>query len=234
MAININLIYEAVKEQVSKETGVGYLNPAAFNSFANQSQVELFNRYAQIYQDEQRVTDKIRPFIKRSVLGIDSTGKMTYPTDYVNKVAIRAFDPIELAAEQKKCDPQNPINYNSIKQIKVKTIDNNKLGDRLDSSILAPDLSHPINVFYDTYNQFYPINLGSCFFEYLRQPVEVVWGYTLDANGLEVYNSATSVNFEFDWLMRNEIIASICGYFAVSVSDGELEKSSDKILQNQS
>lgn len=233
MAIIINTIYIAVQKVISKETGSGYLDPSQFNVFANMSNVELFNKYADIYQDTQRVTDKIIPFIKKSVQSIDEDGHMAYPTNYVDKIAVRAFNPDEYDAAAKIATDAEPIDYDELSQIKIKTIDNDKLGDRLSSSVLKPDRNHPITTFYDTYAQFYPINTGSCLFEYLRQPVDVLWAYTLDANGLEVYNSTLSINYEFNWMMQNELIIKICQYFGVSVREKDLVEYSQGMQSQQ-
>lgn len=235
MATSVNDIYVSVQKQVQKELSTGYLDPAQFNSFANQAVVELFNKYASEFQNTSRVTDKILPFIISSVQPVDSIGKMIYPADYVNKVAIRAFDPDALDAATLVCDadPDLQVNYNSLPQIKVKIIDNDKLGDRLSSSILKPDKYHPIVTFYYTFLKVNPITIGSIVFDYLKQPAEVVWAYTTDTYGLEVYDAANSVDFEFNWLMRNELIVKICSYFGVSVRESELVQASQLMEAQQ-
>lgn len=233
MALNINTIYTYVQQVVFKDISTGYLDPVQFNSFANMANVELFSKYAAIFQDTQRVTDKIKPFIKKSVLEVDEDGHLEYPSDYVDKIAIRAYDPIEMVAARDSCSDEEPINYNKIKQIQVKTIDNNKLGARLSSSVVKPTLERPIAIFYDDYVQFYPIDTGAAFFEYLRQPATVVWGYTTGSNGLEQYDSTTSVNFEWDWMMTNEVIATICSYFGVAIREEQLIQGSQMIKSEQ-
>lgn len=234
MALNINLVYTSVLQQVQKELSTGFLSADQFNSFVNQGQVELFNKYADIYQATMMVTDKILPFIKKNVLIINpTTGRMTYPTDYVDKVAVRAFEPDALAKADAVCDDDNPIDYYSLPQIKVKTIDNAELGDRLTSLVVAPTMKRPICTFYDSYLQFYPVTVGSCIFEYLRQPVEAVWAYTLDANGLPVYDSTNSVNLEWSWKMRNEIIIKVCWYFGISVRETDLIQSTNAMAEQQ-
>lgn len=231
--ISVDTIYTYVQRLVQKDITTGYLDPEQFNAFANMANVELFGKYAAIYQDTQRVTDKIKPFIKKSVLAVDEDGHMEYPSDYVDKVAIRAYNAAEIEAASALCQDDEPINYKKISQIQVKTIDNNKLGGRLSSTVVQPTRERPIATFYDDYVQFYPIDLGAAFFEYLRQPVTVVWAYTTGANGLEQYDSANSVNFEWDWLMTNEVICAICDYFGVSVSASDLQQGIQAIKDNQ-
>ncbi len=159
---------------------------------------------------------------------------MTYPTNYVNKISVRAFDQESYDAEMARAKALNIApDYNLIKQIYVKTIDNDKLGSRMNAGYLAPTRDHPINTFYSSYNQFYPIDLGVCVFEYLKQPATPVWAYTLAANGLPVYDAANSTNFEWNWNMQNELIISICGYFGVSVSADMLIRDSNMLEQKQ-
>ncbi len=231
MSINVNTVYTSVQAVIAKELGSGYCPPATFDIYSNMATNELFNKYADIYQERQQITDKILPFIKKEIIDIDfTTGRMLYPSDYVDAVAIRAFDPVELAAALCSDDPPN---YNAIRQIKVKVIDNDELGDRLTSLVVNPTQARPIAVFYDSYLQFYPVSVGSAILEYLRQPIDVVWGFTLDIYGLEVYDPTTSVNFEFDWKMTNELIVKICEYFGVSVREQDLVQYSIGMQQQQ-
>lgn len=230
--ISVDLIYRYVFEIIQKNLGTGYLDPAQFNAYANMATTELFNKYSDTYQQKQRITDKLRPFIKKATLPIDVNGHMFYPDDYVTQVAVRAFDSDSVDAAFAECeDETDTINYNEISQIKVKVIDNNKVGDRLSSSYLKPDKYQPIAVWYDDYVQWYPSNLGNGVLEYLREPIEVVWGFTTPAL-LEVYDSTTSVNFEFNWIMKNELIIKICSYFGVGVREEDLVKYS-QLMQTQ-
>lgn len=234
MSISVNQIYEAVQKLTLKDVGLGYLDPDQFNSLAQLTNVELFNKYVAIYQNTQLITDKMLAFIVKEVLPIDETGKMSYPTNYVNKIAVRAFDQASYDAEVARAKALNEApNYNLIKQIKVKTIDNDKLGDRMDAGYLAPTKENPINTFYDTYNQFYPIDLGVCLFEYLKQPATPIWGYTTLPNGLPEYNPATSTDFSWNWNMQNEIIITIARYFGVSVSDQQLTQNANVLNTQQ-
>lgn len=234
MGVNINTVRQYVNATVLKDLGLGYLDNSQFNAFASMCNVQLFNRYAEIFQNTQRVTDKLRPFIKKSVLPIDETGKMDYPTDYVNKIAVRGFDQASYDAEMLRAkDLGVAPDYNVIKQIKIKTIDNDKLADRMNAGYLEPTRDNPINTFYDTYNQVYPTNIGVCIFEYLRQPVTPIWASTTATNGLPVYDPANSINFEFDWIMQNEIIITICNYFGVSVSEQQLVENANGLQKQQ-
>ncbi len=234
MAVNINTVYESVRALTLRDLGLGLLDPAQFTSMAQIANVQLFNKYFSEYQNTQLITDKVLSFITKEVLPIDTTGKMTYPTNYVNKISVRAFDQESYDAEMARAKALNIApDYNLIKQIYVKTIDNDKLGSRMNAGYLAPTRDHPINTFYSSYNQFYPIDLGVCVFEYLKQPATPVWAYTLAANGLPVYDAANSTNFEWNWNMQNELIISICGYFGVSVSADMLIRSSNMLEQKQ-
>ncbi len=234
MAININFVYVSVRDLTLKDLGSGFLSPQQFNTYANMANVELFNKYSDIYQEEQRVTDKILPFIKTSRLGVESNGHMDYPTDYVTSIAVRAYEPVSLKAEiDRACAASENPDYGVVEQIKVDVIDNDELGDRLSSSMLKPSLEYPIITFYDTYVQWYPTNIGSGFFEYLRQPIDVEWGFITQVNGLPSYSAAASTNFEWGWMMRNELIIKICNYFGISVRESDLIQTTNMAEANQ-
>jgi hypothetical protein len=233
MSINVNLVYTSVQQILLKEIGSGYLSPDQFNSFANQATIEIFNRNAEIFQDTSRITEKLTPFIKRSVIQVDDTGKMNYPSDWVHTLAVRAYDPDGLDEAVEECDDDNPPDYNTIKQIKVKVIDNDKLGDRLTSTIVAPTRYRPIVTMYSTYAQWYPIDVGAGVLDYLRKPLETVWAYTINGDDLEVYDPANSVDFEWNWQMRNELIITICKYFGVSVREDQIYQYSNQLQSQQ-
>lgn len=234
MSININIVYTYVQTLIQKELGTGYLAPDAFNNTVNSIQIELFNKYADIFQERQQITDKLYPFIKRNVLIVNTTtGRMAYPSDYVDKVAVRAFEPTALEVATKECDDDEPINYHEIPQIDVDVLDNSMLGNRLVSTVIPPTKEYPIATFYDTYLQFYPIDIGSCVFEYLRQPVTAVWAYTVGANGIEIYDSANSVDIEFPYKMTNEFIVKVAQYFGISIREADLVQATQILEKNQ-
>lgn len=233
MAINVNTVYQDVKYLINKEQGTGYLQPATFNAFAAQASREIFEEMFSQYQKTTAVTDSLLDFIKKSNLAIDDTGLMAYPSDYVHFIAVRAYDPVSLAAATAVCDDENPVDYSKIPQLNVKIIDNDKLGGRLMSKVVAPTKERPIATFYNDGLKFYPIDLGVAIFEYLRLPVNAVWGYTTDAYGLEVYDSATSTNFEWSEQVQNTLVARICKYFGVEVREQDLIQAANMIQQQQ-
>lgn len=235
MAISVDRIYQRLQQLVQKELSSGYISPPQFDSFANQAVVELVNKYAEVLQSETRVTERVLPLLKRSVLSVDDTGKMLYPTDFVHYLAVRAFDPDELKAANDKFDADGTVvDYNELAEIKVKLIDNDKLGDRLSSKVLRPDKYHPIASFYDFGAKIYPPDVGSVVFEYLRQPVTAHWGYlTNTVTLLEEYDASTSTNFEFPWMMENELVTTIAKYFGLSVQDPELFEGAQDLKDDQ-
>lgn len=233
--LSIDLLYRRVQNLISKELGTGYMTPVTFNENIEQATVELVNKYAEILQSSTRTTEAILPFLKRSVLTVDATGKMLYPDDYVHYLAIRAFDPDELEAAVELCEETDtPVDYNKIAEIKVKLIDNDKLGDRLSSKVLRPDKYHPIASFYDFGAKIYPPDVGSVVFEYLREPVTAHWGYLVNTTTLlEEYDSATSTDSEFRWQMQNEVIMTVCKYFGVSVREQDLVADAQDLKDDQ-
>ena len=108
------------------------------------------------------------------------------------------------------------------------------LGNRLVSTVIPPTKEYPICTFYDTYLQFYPIDIGSCIFDYLRMPITAVWAYTTDVTtGLPVYDAANSVNVEFPYKMTNEFMIKIANYFGVSVREDDLFKYTKSMEKDQ-
>ena len=55
-------------------------------------------------------------------------------------------------------------------------------------SVIDPVVDNPIYTLREAGIQFYPENIGSAKMSYVRTPPSIVWGYTLDSNGIPVWN----------------------------------------------
>lgn len=219
--ININTIYQKVQQLSNKFQGSGYLPPDEFNRYVNMASLEMLTQGFNAYQLNQRVTDDIRNFITNQKLQVDEYGKLDYPSDYMFYVALRSYSKSEYEALQENCK-NTLVDYASLTQIKVKLLDNDKLGTRLSSDLLKPTLQYPIAVIYADYIQLYPISIGLVQFDYLRRPQEAVWGYTQNIYGLPEYNAATSTNLDWHESVENKVIMKVCKYFGIEVREGEI------------
>lgn len=206
--ININDLYVSVRHFANKEQR-GFISPTQFNDFAARAVMESFMQKSLVFQSSQKISDDLRPFIKAVTVDVDSEGKLPYPEDYVHLSSVKYIRVVQVGGKTKKIP------------VELIPVDDNEIGYRLNSSIVAPDKEFPIMAYYDTYIKVYPEDLKRVELTYLRQPVTPVWAFTT-VNGRPVYDAANSVDIEFPKEMHNELMVKILSYVGINLREGEL------------
>lgn len=223
MSININTIKEICELVVNKNQS-GSLTPARFNTACQSVNWEWFNFcYGQpvlskngqqsndmFWQSTEKITNNLRPFIKKVVLQIDQTGKANKPTDFVQTSSVRYW-------------------YGT-KQIEVQMINDGGISTYTGSELFTPTKYNPIYCVYDDRIQFYPKDLGRVEFTYLRKPATPIWGYTT-VNGRPVYDATASVDFEYPEENVNEIAMRICSLWGISIRENQITQYTEQQQQ---
>ncbi len=199
----------------------GNLNPAQFNLLINQAQISYmdfllgeFQKYtpgrpfaAVEFGQNQDIRQRLSPFIPAPVtLTINASGIASYPTGYLNSDA---------------------MTYGIYRQ-RVKYIQQDRLFSHLNSYV-DPVTTNPVYLIYKDGFQFYPINLGSAYLSYIKQPDTLVYAYTLDVNGRQVYNPATSVQPQWQDLDMLEIIVRALALVGVNLQLNVVQQYSQMI-----
>lgn len=228
--ININDLYRFVQFISNKEQS-GYVKPTEFNMAVDRAQMQLFmeryNNPAEYqpgrpiprvsYQQTQKISDDLRPFIKKSVKTLAS-GKLLWSTlnDYIHISSLR-------------------VNYNSTnncgetttKKKGVKVIDDAELSTYLDSSLLKPTDRYPIAAIYNGYLQLYPETINKLEITYLSRPQRPsdgqFWKYDI-SNDLPVYNSSTSTNLAWSDELFNEIAIRVLSFIGINLRENVLSQ----------
>ncbi len=76
-------------------------------------------------------------------------------------------------------------------------------------------------VIYKDYYHILPITVTTVDLDYVAAPIDIVWGYTFDAQGRQVYNSGTSVNPQWNVSTVREITRRTLRSFGVSFKDAD-------------
>ena len=148
-------------------------------------------------QNSEALKTFLVPLTNRVVNG---SGQLNYPTGFVHLTQMGY--------------------YNAIKEnfVEIEVVDHDKMFNRLDSSIIAPDLANPIMVYYNTYMQFYPINLQNISMSHLRLPNTPI--YAVQAlNGIDVYWEDGSTELEWPEQYHNDIVRLLLGYISPAAKD---------------
>lgn len=140
-------------------------------------------------------------------------GSATKPTDFSYRLAVR---------------------INGVDALKI---NHNQIGNVNDSVIDPPSIAD---------NKFFFVEYGNTFFilpntlptatittlqlDYLKQPTDIVWGYTYNAASRQVYNPGTSTNPEWQNTEIVEITKRTLATFGISYHDKDLEQFAAKTI----
>lgn len=209
--MDVNDCYVIMLYACAKNASQGYLSPSDFNTAFNHAQKSYsayllgnFQTYtpgrpiAKVELGQNSVVrQRLSPTIYGYNLHIDSTGFSPYPGDYLQTDAmwsIYGFQRIRY------------IQQNYLQSVYNSTID--------------PYQTNPIYLVEDLGFRFYPQSLGSSRLNYVRNPPDVVWGYTEDLNGLPVYSAARSTQPLWDDAGLFEIIIRALALVGVNLQLG--------------
>ena len=191
MAININQVYKTVLSILNKEQR-GYLNPYEYNNIARQVQLEFvekmfydYNRFLNIekagrinetYADiPTKIQEQLDEFYVSANISL-TAGVGTLPTDLYKMLDVTTT---------------NSSNNNTT----VEKIDKNKLPYLQSSPLTQPSTMFPV---YHQRNLDFVVNptsVSSVVMQYIQQPADPRWGYTVDTNyGNNIYDSVAFVD----------------------------------------
>ena len=137
------------------------------------------------YEVSQRITEQARRFKESETLSITGT-LATIPAGYFYVTGINYGD--------------NPVDI----------LSDGQWGPRTNNSITFPSTDFPICRFFSSEIQFLPTGLSSVSWTYLKKPTEPVYAVK-DEYGIKVYDSANSVELDWDEPEKQDIVSLILG-----------------------
>lgn len=207
--MTVDEAYRLLKFIIKKNQN-GNLNPQDFNLIINRAQFSYmtyllgeFQKYlpgrpmaAVEFGQNQDIRQRLTPFITTPVaLTINAgTGIAPYPNNY---------------------EAPDAMYYGSY-NMRVKYIQQ----DRLDShynSVINPISNNPIYLLVQEGLQFYPNNLGTAKFSYIRTPATINWNYTTDIYNRPIYNPIGSQDPEWYDLDAMQIISRALAMLGVNL-----------------
>jgi hypothetical protein len=148
------------------------------------------------------------PLLYGYTLSVDGTGFATYPGDYVQTDAM--------------WNSNGVARYRYVKQDSLFSYYNSKID---------PIANNPIYLIEPTGFRFYPASVGSARLTYVKNPPTITWGYTLDANGREVYSLSLSKQPVWSDVDQLEIIARILKLVGVNLQMPVVQQYANQITQ---
>lgn len=219
----MNTMYRIFLYALAKNNSQGYASPDDFNLLINQGATSFldyllgeFQSYAygkplskvQFGMNEE-VRQRLTPLIQKPVpLTVDVTGFAPYPIDYQQMDAM----------------------YDSTGNNRIRYVAQHKKYSYINSQI-DPVATNPIYLIVDTGFQFYPITIGSALLSYVKTPPQIVWASTPDANGLPVYDPATSSDPVFYDVDTLEIISRALKLVGINLELPMVSQYADQIIR---
>lgn len=156
------------------------------------------------WQVAAQATEALRKFlVPTQNYVVDVNGQLSYPAGFVHSSDIGFF------------------NSETNRYRQVEFISHAEKWDRLGNPITAPEKEYPIAVYENTFFQFYPIDLLNIEMSFLRLPAAPVFTVKQE-NGVDVYDSANSVEFEWDEMYHSDLVRILVGYLAPALKDANL------------
>lgn len=178
-------MYLIVQYAAAKNTAQGYISPDDFNNkvmpIGQNGYFDFILGEYQKYQPtrpfppvsfsgNERIRTSIAPLIYETVLPVNTTtGIANYPSDFEEVDAMWSL-------------------YN-IYRIRFAQQDNLWM---MRNSRIDPIVNNPVYFLNEYGINFLPTTVGDARMSYVRKPPPIIWGYTLDGNGIPVYDETTS------------------------------------------
>ncbi len=219
MALTVDDIYKFALALIKKNQAGGLKN-TDFQRHWNDAQAtyqdDLLGRFQAkntgkeggntgLIQNETILT-KLNPFITPAALVI-AAGQSNKPADSIYTLALR------------------------INNTKVFKVDHDEvwamLQDVIDPASVADDAYYYTE--YGGYFKFYPNTVTSAEIDYVATPTDIVWGFTLDGDGRQVYDAGTSVQPQWDNNSCREITKRMLTNLGVGFKDADFANFGSKV-----
>jgi len=136
---------------------------------------------------------------------VDAYGQLSYPSGFIHLSRIGYYNSIT--------DRQRP----------VEILTHQEADDRIGSYITIPEKEYPVVIYENTYFQFYPIDLLNVSMSYLRLPATPIYAIKQE-NGIDVYDSANSIQFEWPEQYHADLVRMLISYLAIPSKDANLSQ----------
>jgi hypothetical protein len=228
----INEVRNTVMHFLNKDNN-GYITPAAFNTFARQAQIEIFE---QCFFDYNNAMVRMNNRMSGSGYGdIPKHIKETIDIFNVpNETLFYHINHFELPRSVANVDhPGQPvtndwfhltnINYNY--EADIEKVSENKIISLNNSMIMAPSTSFPVYTQSGDTITVYPTTITQdVICSYVRYPVDPKWTWTLLEAGEPVFDQGASdyQDFELPKRYMPDITTKILEYAGISIREPEI------------
>lgn len=205
--MNVNEILQYVNFRLNKEQSGRSMTEDQYNLILSVINIEYMKwKYGlpeeyqpgspiprQFWEATQKITDDMR-WAKVKMGGqegakmmVDQNGIAQIPSDYLHYSSIW----YTYSLNSKDCGTKP-----ATKVYPIEVLFDSQVGDRISHPVKGPTLKYPFCCFYNNYIEFWPKEISSVDFTYIRVPRTPVYAYTV-VNDEAVYNANGSVQLEW-------------------------------------
>jgi len=196
--MTVNEIKNIVTSVVSSERTGYTLKPEDFNLYLQKANFELFNQSLKNWENKQVITDILYPFKVKADLTF-AAGVATRPADYARHSAAWYDDGATI--------------------VPVEVVTDAELPDRINNAITAPTVAYPIIYFLNEKINILPVSITTGVdLLYVKKPTTPVYAEKVE-NEINVYDSASSTQLDFDEIYHPDVIRTIIGFTGIDVKD---------------
>jgi hypothetical protein len=177
--MTIDEVYQIVLYATAKNKSQGYVSPQDFNNTINQAQKSYVSYILGSFQSytpgrpisrvefgqNTTIRTRLTPIIHWSDLTVISNGYSAYPEDYLQVDAMLTSD------------------YKRIRIVQQDSLYSYY------NSVIDPIATNPIYILENTNFRFFPNNIGTVKLSYVANPPDMVWGYSLNNDGIPIYTT---------------------------------------------
>ena len=248
--VNVNTVYQTVLLILNKEQR-GYMTPQEFNSVAAQVQLQIFEQYFEDLNQQLRVPQADVDYADRQ-MNIDeklsifkTSATLSYISNYYS-IPQTITDSLGQVVEFYRLGLvtyTNPFG----KVCEVERVNRTDFYNAQSSPFLSATDEFPVYLYegeklYVTPNNINTSNVISI--DFVRKPVNPLWGFTVGNRGQYVYNSeqydptanppAGSIDFELHQSEQTNLILRVLAYAGVIIKDPQIiQVASQQIAQDE-
>jgi len=254
MAINVNTVYQTVLLILNKEQR-GYLTPTEFNNIGNQVQLEIFERYFEDMNQQLRVPQTNTDYADRvenldEKLAIFKTTGDAVPASTANGLnPYWVLPSVDIYGNDVSSTSDTPfyrlgtVLYNN--EIQLQRVDRSDYY-HIDKSLLTkPTKTYPVYLYENQKLFVKPTTInsvGEIQVDFIRKPINPVWGFTVGSLGQYLYNSQAlttnnttgSVDFEIHESEQTNLILNILMYAGIVIRDPQIVQGAAQEVAKQS
>ena len=222
MAYTIDDVYQIVQYACGKNLQQGYISPSDFNLTINQAQKSYTSYLLGTFQQYQPgrpearvefgqnsvVRQRLTPIIYGYDLTVNSSGFSPYPGDYLQQDAMWSL-----------------YGYDRIREVQQNYFYS------VYNSVIDQVQTYPVYMIEYNGFRFFPNNIGHAKLSYVRNPPDMIWGYTLNVNGIPVYDAASSTQPVWDDASILEIIVRALRIIGVNLQYNDVNSYANEIKQ---